>query len=710
MKKFELHTTSTPLPRGEVVQDRIGWHSEIALIRFDHPGTPVNSLDLRSLQQLSQYIDEMEENPYLNGAVFSSTSGPIFLAGADLKTLERAWVDAAQMESYLRLGQQVFERIAQLRFPTVAAIHGACLGGGCELALACDYRVASADGVTRIGLPETRLGILPAWGGTARLPRLVGLPAALKLVTQGKVLSAQQALKVGLIDQIAPRERLLEAAAGWIERGAPMLDALPAPVRRWWGKATAVTVGKRAIHELERRTECHYPAVLEAAKVMINGMSRSIPEVLADEREAVKKLSQDPRSKNLFRLFCLQEDARRLARNAARDVPEVRSVAVVGAGVMGASIAQWMSTRGIHVVLRDLDPQRLGDGMERIFRLYERARKRGVMTSREARSGIDRISPTLSARALRSVDWVIEAATEEADLKRSLFTEFDRMVGPDTLLASNTSALSVQDMAMATRRPTRVVGLHFFNPVHRMPLVEIILPEANVIGKEALALVHQMGKVPIVVRDTPGFLVNRILIPCLLEAVAAFDAGMSADEIDGAMRSFGMPMGPLELADEVGLDVTLHVAEALFRAWPDRMAVPPLLVKLVEGGLLGRKSGQGFRRYERQSKGAHWSAGHFRQRSGVEIDEAGIQERIVLRMVDEAARCLEEEVVPTAGEVDLGMVLGAGFPPFRGGPLRFADAMRAATVVERMRSRKMEPCQLLQTMAEESGRFYEREP
>ncbi len=710
MKHYPSQSTLSSAPVPEVVQDRIGWHSEIALIRFDHPRTPVNSLDFRILRQLDQFIDEMEENPYLGGVVFSSTSGSIFLAGADLQTLEKAWLEPSQLESYLQLGQRVFERIARLRFPTVAAIHGACLGGGCELALACDYRVASSDGATRIGLPETRLGIIPAWGGTARLPRLIGLPAALKLVTQGKVLSAQQALKVGLVDQVAPRERLLEAAAGWIERGAPHPDAIPAPVRRWWRKATAATVGKRAIHELERKTECHYPAMLEAAKVMIHGMSRPIPEVLADEREAVKKLSQDSRCKNLFRLFCLQEEARRLARNAAREVPEAQSVAVIGAGTMGAAIAQWLSARGIHVVLRDIDAQRLGDGMSRIFALYDRARKRGVMTSREVRSGVDRISPTLSPRALQSVDWVIEAATEQEGLKRSLFTELDQLAGPGTELASNTSALSVKALATATQRPQRVVGLHFFNPVHRMPLVEVILPEGSTIGKEALALVHQMGKVPIVVRDTPGFLVNRILTPCLLEAVAAFDAGMNAEEIDHAMRSFGMPMGPLQLADEVGLDVTLNVAEALFRAWPDRMVVPPLLLKLVEGGLLGRKSGQGFRQYERYAKGARWNAGHYRRRSGVEVDSEGLQERIVLRMVDEAARCLEEEVVPTAGEVDLGMVLGAGFPPFRGGPLRFADAMGAGTVVERMRKQGLEPCRLLRILAEESGRFYEREP
>ncbi len=708
-----MATTPSPPPSGGAAAIQEKWINEpgrICLLSFDKPGSSANTLDPSTLLELERLLTEIEAARDIRGVIFISAKESVFLAGADLELLKKGPENPALLSDYLELGQQVFNRIAALQVPTVAAIHGACLGGGYELALACDFRLATPDKQTRIGLPETKLGILPAWGGSTRLPRLVGIPRALDLVLRGRTLDAEAALRLGMIDQVVPRQWLLGAALRKIGKRA---KARPSAWRGWINRITATTVGGRARAGALRRTHGHYPAAIAALDVILAGAGTGDPAPsLAREREAVTRLAGDPECRNLFRVFLLQEAARKAAREAAKGTGGIiptRQAAVIGAGVMGAAIAQWLSARGIGVLLREVDAERLGAGMERIRKLYDEAVARHLMTRREARDGMDRISPAAYEAPLARAQWVIEAAVEKFAVKEALFRNLDAAAPPETLLATNTSALPVGRLAAGTGRPGHVLGLHFFNPVHRMPLVEVVLPEraGPDLRQRALAFVHQIGKTPVVVRDTPGFLVNRVLLPYLMQAAAAFDNGASVEAVDSVMVEFGMPMGPLRLADEVGLDVALEVARTLAEAYPARIAVPPFLVTMVEAGLLGRKTGHGFYQYAggREPR-ANWNALSFRK-GGTAPDLESLRNRMVFRMLDEAARCVEEKVVATPGEADLGMVLGAGFPPFRGGPLRYIDTLGAGTLVAEMEALRLEPCGRLREMAAQKRKFYE---
>ncbi len=691
----------------------------ICVVTFDRPDSAANILDRATLEELEKHLAEIEADSTIKGVVFTSAEAAIFIAGADLRVLDKGRSDRAVVQAYLELGQDVLSHLAQLKMPTVAAIHGACVGGGCELALACDYRIATPDKPTKIGLPETQLGILPAWGGSTRLPRLIGIPRALDIILGGKTPPARKALKLGLIDELAPREWLLRAALkalaeGRVRKTQARERAFQGPLNR----AMALTVGGKVRADVMRRTRGHYPAVLKALDVILQGAGeRELGASLAREREAVVELAAKEACGNLMHVYLLQERARKLARQAA--LPDfdasVHCAAVIGAGVMGAGITQWLSARGMRVILRDIDAGRVGAGMARVFKLYDDAVKHRILTPREARDGIDRIAPAATEVPLGHVQLVIEAAVEKLSVKAQIFQKLDTLVPPGAVLASNTSALPVSQLAQATALPGRVLGLHFFNPVHRMQLVEVVLPPdvAPEAKARALAFVQQIGKLPVVVRDTPGFLVNRILLPYLVEAANAFNAGVSVLTIDEAMLDFGMPMGPLRLVDEVGVDIAKDVAQTLATAFPERMSVPPLLAEMVEAGLLGRKSGNGFYLHAGQKSKEPQVNGRMEAFRAGKFDAAlvpdprAVQTRMVCRMLDEAARCLDEGVVEHPEDVDFGMIMGAGFPPFRGGPLRYADTLGAARIVEEMEAQKLKPCDRLYAMAEKNRKFYE---
>ena len=689
----------------------------ICVLTFDRPNSSANVFNKATLDELNVHLDFVTGDESIKGLIITSAKSSIFIAGADLKS----FVDGdSNLRELIELGQDVFNRISFLSIPTVAAIHGACLGGGYEVCLACDYRIASPEKTTKIGLPETQLGILPAWGGSTRLPRLIGLPNALGIVLAGKTVAAKQALKLGMVDELAPKEYLVDVARKRIlsgvaahpkRKGAPLIPLLNSPL-------AANVIARRAKATLLDKTRGHYPAPLKALEVMTHGVATGITRSLAGELEAVEQLAQTDASKNLIRIFFMQERAKKLlaGKDDAAELAPIRKISVIGAGVMGSGIAQWTSARGVPVVLRDINPEQVAKGVASIAKLFQDGAKRRTFTPVEARSGMDRIYPVAGEFPLDGIDLVIEAAVEKMDLKKEIFRKLDAKAGPKTILATNTSALSISELADATSRPERVVGIHFFNPVHRMQLVEVVVGQKTdpEVVRRSVRFVQQLGKLPVVVQDSPGFLVNRILMPYLIEAAHLFESGARVEDIDETMLDFGMPMGPLRLIDEVGVDVAQHVADTLAQKFSSRLKTPNLLRRMLEAKMLGRKGRRGFYVYP-PGKGkdpyVDPSIDNFQGAPGsANLDRAHLRDRMVFLMVNEAARCLEEKVVASAEDVDFGMIMGTGFSPFLGGPLRFADQFGIPELVQQMTELPdkdlFTPCELLRQMARDNKTFY----
>ncbi len=687
---------------------------KICVLTFDRPGSSANIFDRPTLEELRQQLDYISSTPDIEGLILISAKPTIFIAGLDLRQITKS-TSLAEIEDLLTFGQAQINRLMQLTIPTVAAIHGAAMGGGYEIGLACDYRLATPDSVTKIGLPEVNIGLLPAWGGATRLPRLIGLPKALDFILAGKTIAAKGALKLGMVDEVIPAERLVRAAVRKIHQGKPHRPSHVLTNNPLSAAVLAPIVRRRLL----RKTRGHYPAVMKAFEVMTCGITKSISPSLALERESILELAQTEACRNLLNVFFMRERAKkRVIEGVGLQLEQkpVLHAAVIGAGVMGAGIAQWLSARGLPVILRDINTEQVAKGMTGIAKLYRDGIKHHVFNSREARDGFDRISPAPTEVSLRHMDLVIEAAVENLELKKEIFQRLDELVADETILATNTSALPISELAAGTRHPGRVLGLHFFNPVHRMQLVEVIV--ARQTSPEALAravkFVQRIGKLPVVVKDSPGFLVNRILMPYLIEAGSLFEHGASLEHLDEAMLDFGMPMGPMRLLDEVGLDVTLHVAQTLAASFGERLQVPAILRQMVEAGQLGHKSGSGFYLYGSSKK----QESNSRAMNYVQSQTAGgltpkeLQERMYFLMVNEAARCLEEQIVYNPEDIDFAMIMGTGFAPFRGGPLRYADSLGVEKIVGAMQvlvdcgTAQFTPCSLLQRMARDKTKFY----
>src|SRR5438874_1608690 len=577
-------TAAAPMIRREIGADGI------CVLTFDRPESGANIFDVATMNNLREHVEAIEKDAAIKAVIVTSAKKSIFIAGADLKTLLKQ-AQTGELRAFIAEGQRVFNRIAALKIPSVAAIHGACAGGGYEITLACDWRVASNDPATRIGLPETTLGLIPAWGGSTRLPRLIGEDNAAEVILKGKLYSASEALKIGLVDEVASREQLLDTAQRLIGKG-----------KRPAGKA-ASSKGKTPLPADPKSARAR------ALGVITTGAANPIDESLKLELDAIVDLGKTESTQNLIRNFFLAEKYKKGASKTQFE--KVAHAAVIGAGVMGSGIAQWLSARGVTVILRDVNRELLDRGLVNIEKTYADAVKRGLVAEEKAKQGRARIVASTAPMELRDVQFVIEAASETIDIKKEIFRELSMQAGPKTIIATNTSALPVSELADCTVSPDRVIGLHFFNPVSRMKLVEVVVAKetSDETKEHALAFVRQVGKLPVVVRDAPGFLVNRVLFPYLLDAAELFEAGVDAEKIDNALLKWGMPMGPLRLIDEIGIDVSVDIAATLEKAYGRRDRAPAILKSMRESKLLGRKSGSGFYKYEGREQSPNESVG-----------------------------------------------------------------------------------------------------
>jgi 3-hydroxyacyl-CoA dehydrogenase/enoyl-CoA hydratase/3-hydroxybutyryl-CoA epimerase len=708
--------------------------SGIAVLVFDYPGEKVNLLTPAVLEELRGHLERLGNDASVRGLLVVSGKTGHFCAGADVSEI-RAVQEASEGQSKAAEGQAIYQRLADFPVPTCAAIDGACMGGGLELALACGYRIGSDAASTTLAVPEVRLGILPAFGGTTRLPKLLGLPAALDMLLTGRNVKARKARRTGLLDEVLPKEnfrqRALRLFSEWVQTeesiraGGRGRGADPAKIcrrrkpPRMMRFLSTNALGRnyvlgQAEKQVHAESKGHYPAPLRILDVVRKSAGRPLAEALWQEAMAAGDLIVTPESRNLAGLFFLMEGAKKTPPTPAARA--VDSVAVLGAGVMGGGIATLFARSDMSVRMKDIEHSAVAGGLAAARRLFERDCKRRRMDRRELEQRMGLISGTLEYTGFRRLDVVVEAVVESLEIKRKVLAEVEELVGESTVLATNTSAIGIESLSESLKRPQQLVGLHFFNPVHRMPLVEVVVGR-NTGGEArdtAVALTRKLGKTPVVVRSSPGFLVNRVLMPYLMEALHLFQRGVLIEDLDQAMEDFGMPMGPLALLDEVGLDVALHVSEVLLAAFPDRGDPPDILKPMVDGGRLGRKNGRGFYLHSSDGKKpdpAVYSLATRPSRAAVQAGAESWVERLMFVMINEAVRCLEEDIVADPGQLDLAMIMGTGFPPFRGGLMRYADTRGAGRVANRLQaladseSPRFEPAQLLKEFAASRSRF-----
>ena len=665
----------------------------VMTIWLDAPGKSVNTCSPQLLADLSSAIDEARQRRPA-AVIFASAKPSSFNMGADLFEIRK--MNREQVSEFLQLGQSIFDRIEKLPMPTVAAIGGDCLGGGFELALACRYRVAVDNGSINIGLPEVKIGLIPAWGGTTRLPRKIGLSRALPILLAGKTMPPKKAKRAGLVDETVRREALLAAAKRVALSGAKPVapSVIDAAVAR------LAALRRKALDTAEKQTRDktygNYPAPLRLLDVVRIGYDHGAADGFAAERSALVDLSDSDATRNLMRLFFLRQGAKKQAGvKLSAKAHDVKHAAVIGGGTMGAGIVHALVRAGIPVRLVEVDAKAVSAALGRIKKMLDEDIAAARIDKLAARDAFNRVSPTTQWTGLELADIVIEAALEKIEVKRDIFARLDRLTRPTAVLASNTSSLRIADMADATLHPERVVGLHFFNPVPKMPLVEVVRgPRSDDASlATALAVATRIGKTPVLVSDAPGFLVNRILVPYLAEALLMAGEGVSITAIDDAAKRWGMPMGPIELLDEIGLDIAHHVLKSLGGTPPPAKVVAAFDIAM-EQKWLGKKTGRGFYVHDTSKKrrGSGDSASVSVNEDLVAVlateanplDAESIQWRLVLPMVNEAAKALEEGVTDSVDAIDLAMVLGTGFAPFRGGVMQFANGVGAAEIVRRL--------------------------
>lgn len=694
----------------------------IAILTFDTPGSRANTMSLAVLGELEGILADLGKRSGIKGLVLRSGKPGMFIAGADLKELG-AKLTEEQTRVIIQRGLGVVAGIEKLPYPTVAAIEGACMGGGLELALGFDFRIASSHAKTDIGLPETKIGLIPGWGGTQRLTRVIGPALASELICAGETVKADRALQLGIVSDVVPSERLLDEAIRLLQQQQNADDWHKARKRKQQPiglseeqKGFTFAVARA---QVMAKTKGQLPAPLAALDAIEKGCNLPLEDGLKAETAAFAQLGGGVISRNLIAVFFMTQ---RLAKDTgiadANVKPRpVQKVGVVGAGIMGSGIAGAHIRKNVPTVLLDAIPAALEKGVGNITKVMQSRIDIGRMKPPEMLAALSRLTATDQLALFADRDVVVEAVIENEEAKTKLYRELQPILKPDVILASNTSTISITRMAKAWPKPENFAGMHFFNPVDRMQLVEVIRGEktSDETTVTLVALAKQIGKTPIVVKDCPGFLVNRILFPYLNESLLLLEEGASPRELDKAALAFGMPMGPVTLNDVVGLDTALYAGKVVNTAFADRAVSSKLLDDLVAAGRLGQKSGAGFYSYAKGTRGSDdpaFAAILEKHRKGTRPFAADeITDRLFLPMLTEASRILEEGIVREPGDVDMGLILGIGFPAHKGGILRWADNTGLANVLEKLKTyeklgTRFTPTPLMKKLAAEGKGFY----
>ncbi|ADZ92121.1 fatty acid oxidation complex subunit alpha FadB [Marinomonas mediterranea] len=665
----------------------------VATLTLDLAGDSVNKFNSLTLNELAEAVDSLKQEPDVKGLIINSAKD-VFVVGADITEFVN-WFKLSdeELSDKLRDAHQIFSDISNLPFPTVAAINGIALGGGMELCLACDYRVMAQK--AKIGLPETQLGIYPGWGGTVRLPRLIGVDNACEWICGGAQKRSEDALKDGAVDAVVPVEKVVTSARHLIQH---VIDGkLDVMARREELRAPMVfsPIEKMMVFESVRgvvgaKAGKHYPAPMAAIKTMEKNVSQTIEKACETEIKGFVKVAKTPVAKSLVNLFLNDQYVKKAAGTFSKGADPVKQAAVLGAGIMGGGVAYQSASKGTPIIMKDIRSEALDLGLSEANKLFGKQVERGRLTNEKSMKALNSIVPALSYGEFEGVDLVVEAVVENVNVKKSVLAETENHIRDDAVLASNTSTISITELSKALKRPENFCGMHFFNPVHRMPLVEVIRGEksSDEAVAKTVAYAQAMGKTPIVVNDCPGFLVNRVLFPYFAGFSLMMKEGADFQKIDKVMERFGWPMGPAYLIDVVGIDTAYHADQVMADGFPDRMTHDGknAIDKLFEVERFGQKNEKGFYRYEQDRKGKPKkiydpeittllaetvdAAG-----TNGELSDEDIIARMMIPLCIETVRCVEEGIVSSPAEADMGLIYGIGFPPYLGGALHYLDQM-----------------------------------
>lgn len=707
--------------------------SDVAVLSLNDPNKGANVLSQSVMTDLSAQLDDLEQRDDLAGVVIRSTKPGAFIAGADLREfVANLGAPAEEIVDISRRGQDLLARLSQAPFVTVAAIDGACLGGGGEVAVWCDRRVVTDNPKTVLGFPEVKIGVFPGWGGIARLPRMIGLSNAVEMIAGGDGVPVAELVGMGLADDVVASkggetiaERLLAAAIRMIRAEQKQKDFL-ADRQRWaapieMSDTEMAFLGATANAYIQQQTKGHYPAPLAALEVMLGSAGVDVATACKMESEGFAQLFGSPVNRALLNVFFLQ-DANKKQTGVSSDAKpaKVNTATVIGAGIMGQGIAAANVKRGVPVSLGDMNAEAVGRGVQGVLSEVSFNRQTKGPDAEKALQATPLINGTVSDAELTQADIVVEAIFENLEAKRALYERLEPQMPAHAVLCSNTSTIPITKLAAELQRPESFCGLHFFNPVRRMPLVEVIRGDktSDATIATAVAYAKRIGKSPIVCNDGPGFIVNRILLPYMNEALLLLEEGASIKAVDRAAKKFGMPMGPIELYDTVGLDVAVHAGRVMVDAFPDRVEESGILPAMFEAKRLGQKNGRGFFDYDNPKKRNRGSESQEtaaiiekHRRDNQEFSTSQIIDRLILPMVVEAARILEDDVAHSAQDVDLALIYGIGFPPFQGGLLFWADQQGIDQIVEKLGAyadlgKRYQPPEMLSELASSGSTFY----